>query len=65
MPSGKLCGTGQKGHYGLRIMQESMEEIGGEAQIEPLLYVGTRVTLFLPYEPILFELPMTVKRWTR
>jgi signal transduction histidine kinase len=38
----------QDGHYGLKIMQECAEEIGGSLTLSSTPYVGTRVTFWMP-----------------
>jgi nitrate/nitrite-specific signal transduction histidine kinase len=41
------------GHYGLQIMRERAESVGGELEIDSEDGVGTRVTLLVPIYPII------------
>ncbi len=44
----KMSAT-RKGHFGLRIMAERAQAIGGRLRIRSRLGKGTTVTLFLPF----------------
>jgi two-component system nitrate/nitrite sensor histidine kinase NarX len=49
--SGGCTFTPIEGHYGMRIMRERAQRIGGEIKVESTESVGTRVRLFFP-EPM-------------
>jgi two-component system nitrate/nitrite sensor histidine kinase NarX len=49
--SGGCTFTPIEGHYGMRIMRERAQRIGGEIKVESAEGIGTRVRLFFP-EPM-------------
>jgi signal transduction histidine kinase len=47
-PEAPPTNLGPVGHYGLAIMRERAESIGGELDIQSVPHVGTTLTLFVP-----------------